>query len=88
MVYFILSRSKIKAYACGISKRHECTKRQLPFAAIIYVHIYFSNCKLHATSSTSSEKNIFKKTPLFISVNSVRSTSIDIFFFNFQDKYS
>lgn len=23
MVYFILSRSKIKAYACGISKRHE-----------------------------------------------------------------
>lgn len=28
MVYFFLSRSKIKAYACGISKRHECTKRQ------------------------------------------------------------
>lgn len=23
MVYFFLSRSKIKAYACGISKRHE-----------------------------------------------------------------
>lgn len=26
------------------------------------------------------KKNMFKKTPLFISVNSVRSTSIDIFF--------
>lgn len=51
---------------------------------IICVHIYFSNCKLHATSSTSSEKNIFKKTPLFISVNSVRSTSIDIFFLIFK----
>lgn len=41
---------------------------------------------MQLTSSTSSEKKYIKKTPLFISVNSVRSTSIDIFF-NFQDKY-